>query len=89
MTGTNDVNAWASTKAIINMNYTIERAATIFKDVADFQWAYCQDTWMMDSYDVSVRVTIPVGSEGIVNPLAKGANEGSNPESITERNIYA
>ena len=89
MTGTPDINLWASTKAIININYTIERAATIFKDVADFQWAYCQDTWMKDSYDVNVRVTIPVGSEGIVNPLAKGANEGSNTENIGERNIYA
>ena len=37
LTGSTDPNAWASTKAIISLNYTIERAATIFKDVADFQ----------------------------------------------------
>lgn len=37
MTGTADINLWASTKAIISLNYTIERAATIYKDVADFQ----------------------------------------------------
>ena len=44
---------------------------------------------MKDSYDVNVVVSIPVGSEGIVNPLAKGANEGSSTENIGERNIYA
>ena len=89
MTGTADINLWASTKAIINLNYTIERAATIYKDVADFQWEYCPETWMMDSYDVSLNITVPVGKGSIANPLGKVSSIETNSESTTERNIYA
>ncbi len=44
---------------------------------------------MMDSYNVDVTVTIPVGSEGIANPLGKVSSIEANNESNIERNIYA
>lgn len=44
---------------------------------------------MMDSYDVSLHVTVPVGKESIANPLGKVSSIETNSESTTERNIYA
>lgn len=88
-TGTNDPNLWTTTKAVINMNYSIDRAAKIYKDVADFKWEYCSSSWFMDSYDVDLSVNIPVGSQSIASPLGKVTSLESNLESETERNIYA
>lgn len=89
LTGTTDTNLWNATKAIINLNYTIERAATIYKDVADFSWIYVSDTWVNDSYDVNLQVTIPVGKASIANPLGKVTSVEPSGDLTTERNIYA
>lgn len=89
LTSTTDVNLWNSTKAIINLNYTIERAAVIYKDVADFSWIYVSDTWVNDSYDVNLHVSIPVGSASITNPLGKVTSVEPPGDLTTERNIYA
>lgn len=43
----------------------------------------------MDSYDVNLQVTIPVGSSSIANPLGKVTSLEQNSEATTERNIYA
>lgn len=89
MTGNSDTSTWNFTKAVIYLNYTIECAAMIYKDVADFEWIYVSDSWLMDSYDVSLNVTIPIGSSSIANPLGKITSLEQNNESTTERNIYA
>ena len=44
---------------------------------------------MMDSYDVNLYVSVPVGSGSIANPLGKVSSIETNSESTTERNIYA
>ena len=44
---------------------------------------------MMDSYDVSLKITVPVGHESIANPLGKVSSVDVNTDSLTERNIYA
>lgn len=88
-TGIADANSWNFTKAVIFLNYTIKDAAMIYKDVADFSWIYESDSWVMDSYDVSLNVVIPVGTASIANPLGKVTNIDQNSESTTERNIYA
>lgn len=89
MTGSSDPNTWQSTKAVIYLIYTIERAAVIYKDVADFQWIYLTDTWQNDSYDVNLSVSVPVGKESIANPLGKVTDLEPSAEATTERNIYA
>ena len=89
MTGINNSLAWNMTKAVLLMNYTVEKAATIYKDVADISWIYVSDTWDKDAYDVNLSVNIPVGAASIANPLGKVTDLEGNPESTTERNIYA
>lgn len=89
MTGVSDPNQWQCTKAVIFLNYTIQRAAVIYKDVADFQWIYLTDTWQMDSYDVNLSVSVPIGKESIANPLGKVTDIEPSAEATTERNIYA
>lgn len=88
-TGTNDVATWNFTKAIINLNYSILCAPKVYKDVVDFKWNYCQDTWQMDSYDVTLNVTVPVGNQSIASPLGKISNNANDAGATTERNIYA
>ena len=44
---------------------------------------------MMDSYDVELKVTVPVGYASIANPLGKVSSVETSTESTTERNIYA
>lgn len=89
MTGNNNQESWNFTKAIINIDYAILRAENIYKDVADYKWPYCQDSWYMDSYNVDVKINIPVGNQSIASPLGKVTNLENNPERTTERNIYA
>lgn len=43
----------------------------------------------MDSYNVDLNVSVPVGSASIANPLGKVSSIETNTESTTERNIYA
>lgn len=89
MTGNNNPETWNFTKAIIKIDYSILRAEHIYKDVADYKWAYCQDSWGMDSYNMDVKLSVPVGSQSIASPLGKVTNLENNSERTTERNIYA
>ncbi|MDO5328513.1 MAG: DUF2207 domain-containing protein [Coriobacteriia bacterium] len=86
MTGSIDPQSWTMTKAIINFDYSINNAPIIYKDVADFNWAYVSDTWGDESYNVDLKVNIPVGSQSIASPLGKVSSINND---TTERNIYA
>lgn len=55
-------SAWADTRAIIEIDYTLVAGIQVYEDMAQINWRYVTEAWGIDAANVSLSIALPLPS---------------------------
>ena len=65
---------------MLEIDYTVMRRVTVFRDVGELYWRYAQSDMPVDAHDVTLRVALPVPAGYEIQPNSTVMAWGHGPE---------